>query len=97
MATRKEQILYHLYKQRGVGSIYQAPYETTQDGIGEAIGISRGHVAIEVKKLEDMGLIEHSKKHVYVEGRSYHRRNCYTLNSQGLIAVRYMLETKVVA
>lgn len=97
MITRKEQILLHLYGQKGSGSVFQGHYEETQDGISEAIGISRSHVSIEINKLERMGLVEHSKKHVYVEGRRTNRRNCYRLNGSGLNEVEYMLVHQVVA
>ena len=97
MVTRKEQILLHLYGQKGSVSVFQGYYGETQDGIAEAIGISRSHVSIEINKLERMGLVEHSMKHVYVEGRRPHRRNCYRLNGSGLNEVRYMLENRVVA
>ena len=48
MTTRQEQILIHLYGHLGSGNSYEMPYETTQDGIADAIGISRGQVSIEI-------------------------------------------------
>ena len=57
MATRQEQILIHLYGLRKYGNAYEMPYATTQDGIAEAIGISRGQVSIEIKKLEEKGYV----------------------------------------
>ena len=55
MTTRQEHILIHLYGQIGYGNSYEMPYRTTQDGIAEAVGISRGQVSVEIRRLEDKG------------------------------------------
>ncbi len=53
MTTRQEQVLMHLYRQYGNENEFEMPFETTQDGIAEAIGISRSQVSAEIKKLEE--------------------------------------------
>lgn len=40
------------------------PRDATQDGIAAAIGISRAHVALEMKKLEGKRLVEALRAHV---------------------------------
>lgn len=40
------------------------PADATQDGIAVAIGISRAHVALEMKKLEGKRLVEALRAHV---------------------------------
>ncbi len=92
MATRQEQILIHLYGQLGFGNTYEMPYETTQDGIAEAIGISRSHVAIEIKKLEEKGFVYHLQRHAVASPkRTRAHRMCYRLNALGILTVKDML------
>ena len=95
MATRQEQILIHLYGQLGFGNTYEMPYETTQDGIAEAIGISRSHVAIEIKKLEEKGFVYHLQRHVTASPkRTRAHRMCYRLNSIGVLTVQDLLASE---
>lgn len=54
--TVGERIMLHLSRYRWVSA--SAPYELTQDGIAQAIGRTRAHAAIELKKLIDQGMIE---------------------------------------
>ncbi|MBE6521841.1 MAG: hypothetical protein E7Z62_01745 [Thermoplasmata archaeon] len=92
MTTRQEQILIHLYGQLGIGNTYEMPYKTTQDGIAEAIGISRSHVAVEIKKLEEKGFVYHLQRHVTASPkRAYAQRMCYRLNALGILTVKDML------
>lgn len=63
MTTRQEQIMIHLYRQPWKENGYTMPYQTTQDGIAEAIGISRSQTSIELKRLEDKGLVSYILKH----------------------------------
>lgn len=43
---------------------YDAPFILTQDGMAEALGISRSHVAVEVQHLLEAGKIERRISHV---------------------------------
>ena len=99
MATRQEQILIHLYRQLERGNEYVMPFETTQDGIAEAIGISRGHVSIEIRKLEEKGLVTHVQRHAYREKRrSRAQRMCYKLEALGVLTVKdFLLSAEGVA
>lgn len=54
--TVGERILLHLSRYRWISAA--APYELTQDGIAQAIGRTRAHAAIELKKLLDQGMVE---------------------------------------
>ena len=54
--TVGERILLHLSRYRWVSTA--APFELTQDGIAQAIGRTRAHAAIELKKLIDQGLVD---------------------------------------
>ncbi len=40
------------------------PWEATQDGIAQSIGISRAHVALEMKRLSAQGRIDAFRAHV---------------------------------
>ena len=98
MATRQEQILVHLYRLLKQGNEYEMPYLTTQDGIAEAIGISRGQVSIEMKRLESKGLVTHLQRHAFTDRyRSRAHRMCYRLADPGIIAVKNGLLEKEVA
>ena len=93
MATRQEQVMIHLYGQKYRGNEYVMPYETTQDGIAEAVGISRGQMATVVKMLEDKGLVTHFQRHVYSDKlRRKSRRKCYKLEYIGILTARGLLE-----
>ena len=93
MATRQEQIMIHLYGVTGKENEYEMPYQTTQDGIAEAIGISRGQVSIEMKKLENKGLVTHLQRHAYTDRyRSRAHRMCYKLEALGILTVKGLLE-----
>lgn len=51
-----ERILLHLSRYRWISAA--APYELTQDGIAQAIGRTRAHAAMELRKLLDQGMVE---------------------------------------
>lgn len=85
MTTRQEQIMIHLYRQPWKENGYTMPYQTTQDGIAEAIGISRSQTSIELKRLEDKGLVSYILKHACIDDHeSRARRRCYMLETPGI-------------
>ena len=57
-----ERVLLHLSRHPFTGA--SAPYELTQDGIAQAIGRTRAHAAIEIKKLSGEGLVEQRSEHI---------------------------------
>jgi len=74
------------------------PYQTTQDGIAEAIGISRGQASIEMKRLESKGLVTHLQRHAFTDKyRSRANRMCYRLAFPGILAVQNGLLKKEAA
>ena len=89
MATRQEQIMMHLYRYIGTENKYAMHFATTQDGIAEALGISRGHASIVLKNLERKELVEHELKHPYGgEKSSRFTRRCYKLKTAGILATQ---------
>jgi DNA-binding MarR family transcriptional regulator len=62
--TIGERIIIHLSQFSKAREQYQCPIETTQNGISEAIEISRAHVAIELKRLKSNGDLEEKAAHV---------------------------------
>ncbi len=82
-STTRERILLHL----GTYHIHQdkveVPYELTQQGIADAIGVSRSHLSHEIRAFmaEDEGLIEERIFHVKGLKR---KRKVYFLTSKGL-------------
>jgi tetratricopeptide (TPR) repeat protein/DNA-binding MarR family transcriptional regulator len=59
---------------------FVCPQEMTQDGIASRLGISRAHVALELKRLEKRSQVEYRLAHVV---RAKSRRKVYTLTSAG--------------
>jgi DNA-binding MarR family transcriptional regulator len=93
MTTRQEQVLMHLYRQYGNENEFEMPFETTQDGIAEAIGMGRAHVSIELKRLEEKGLVYHLRRHAYRDGcLNRQLRKCYKLNPTGVRMACKLLE-----
>ena len=78
----RDKILLHLLDFYGYrDSDYYAPYEITQAGIAESVGISRTHVPREVKTLISEGYVEEKK------GRVLGRKKLvkiYTLTYEGM-------------
>lgn len=64
---------------------YMAPFDLTQDGIAEALEISRAHAALLLKRMADRGLTESSL--AYIQGRK-RRRLAYRLTHFGLSVSR---------
>ena len=82
-ATVKERIVLHLNRFPGFGpdEIYNIPFDLTQDGIAEVVGISRAHASLELKKLEDAGKVAFWQAHI--KG-SDSKRKAYYLLSTGI-------------
>ena len=62
--TVGERIVVHLSGFLRHVDAYEVPPEMTQDGIGAALGISRAHVALELKRLKAAGKVEERMAHV---------------------------------
>ena len=62
--TVGERIVVHLSGFLRHADAFEVPLEMTQDGIGSALGISRAHVALELKRLRVAGKVEERMAHV---------------------------------
>ncbi|MCG7844603.1 MAG: tetratricopeptide repeat protein [Methanomassiliicoccales archaeon] len=62
--TVGERIVLHLAQYTKNQNDFDAPFEVSQDGIGEAIRISRAHAAIELKKLKEAGMVAERISHI---------------------------------
>ena len=72
--TVGERILVHLSGFLRHVDAYEVPPDMTQDGIGSALGLSRAHVALELKRLKGKRLVEETRAHVNGNGA---RRKVY--------------------
>ena len=94
--TVSERILYHLSNYVKHEGKFEVPFDVTQDGISQAISISRAHAAIELKKLRASGAIEERLSHVR-KGKA--RRKAYFLTAQGKASaatvVRYVKDNGI--
>ncbi len=94
--TVSERILFHLSNYVKYQDRFEVPFDVTQDGISQAISISRAHAAIELKKLRSAGTIEERLSHIK-KGKS--RRKAYSLTASGkalaATVVQYVKENGV--
>lgn len=88
-ATVGERIVVHLSGFLRHIDAYEVPLEMTQDGIGSALGISRAHVALELKRLRAAGKVEERMAHV---ATARTRRKVYVLTPSGQELARRMRE-----
>lgn len=94
--TVSERILFHLNNYVKYEGRFEVPFDVTQDGISQAISISRAHAAIELKKLRSSGTIEERLSHIR-KGKS--RRKAYSLTvsgkAQAAKVVQYVKESAI--
>src|SRR3989454_11684174 len=78
--TVGERILVHLSGLLRHADLDECPVEMTQDGIANALLLSRAHVALELKRLKSTGKVQERMAHV-ANARS--RRKVYELTPAG--------------
>jgi pentatricopeptide repeat protein len=78
--TIGERIILHLAQYSKFKEDFDAPVDVSQDGIAEALRISRAHAAIELKKLKESALVEERIAHIR---RGNTKRKVYYLNKPG--------------
>ncbi len=78
--TVGERILVHLGSFLRFSDAFECPRETTQEGIARALGISRAHAALELKRLKASAKVEERMAHV---AGARTRRKVYFLTSNG--------------
>src|SRR4030067_1046738 len=62
--TVGERILVHLGSFLRFSDAFECPRDTTQEGISRALGISRAHAALELKRLKASAKVEERMAHV---------------------------------
>jgi ATP/maltotriose-dependent transcriptional regulator MalT/DNA-binding MarR family transcriptional regulator len=87
--TVGERILVHLSGFLRHADAYECPPEMTQDGIADALGISRAHVALELKRLRTTNRVQERMAHV---ANAKVRRKVYALTTAGQEIARKMRE-----
>ena len=85
--TVAERVYAHLraLSLNGLGRMDAWPEATTQDGIAAAVGISRAHASLELKRLEGKGLVE-VLKHRHVKNGNVQRQVYRALDPQYVVA-----------
>jgi tetratricopeptide (TPR) repeat protein len=78
--TIGERIVLHLAQYSKFKDGFDAPLEVSQDGIAEALRISRAHAAIELKKLKEVGDVTEKLAHIR---RGPTKRKVYFLTETG--------------
>jgi len=87
--TVAERIILHLSRFIDYENEFDVPLDISQDGISQALRISRAHAAVEVKKLKESG--ELTEKLAHVKGGKS-RRKSYFLTPAGLLHSRKLSE-----
>lgn len=77
----KEKILVQLYLHRCEPDVGPFPFEVTQKGLSDHLGLRRSHVAVALQELVKDGLVEVVKGHVEGEDR---RQNAYCITPKGV-------------
>lgn len=78
--TIGERIVLHLAQYSKFKESFDAPLEVSQDGIAEALRISRAHAAIELKKLKEVDDVTEKTAHIR---RGPSKRKVYYLTETG--------------
>jgi len=78
--TIREKALLHLSQFMRHLDGPDAPLEISQDGVAAALGITRAHAAIEIKKLKESGEIEEHLRHIR---KGKNKRKVYFLTPAG--------------
>ncbi|UCF08172.1 MAG: hypothetical protein JSW28_00320 [Thermoplasmata archaeon] len=78
--TVKEKILLHLLYYSKYREEFEVPAQITQEGMAEAIGVRRSHIASALKDLKGAEFVEESKARIKGHER---RKNAYFLTHEG--------------
>lgn len=78
--TVAERILLHTSQYQRLRDSFDVPFDLSQDGIAQALVISRAHVAVELKKLKESGEVVERLAHIK-KGRN--KRKVYFLTDAG--------------
>ena len=82
-------ILLHLSSIPRPQEKYVGRRERTQEGIADALGISRGHAAVELKKLERRKMVKVDKAHIPEAKKN---KNVYSLTVLGEMEAKFLKE-----
>ena len=76
--------LLHLKQYNPEKCDFVAPFDLTQDGIADALGITRPHASLVLKKLVQDGFAE--KRLLHIRG-GHRRRHAYVISQTGVKVV----------
>ena len=78
--TVAERILLHISQHQKLKDCYDVPFDVSQDGIAQALLISRAHAAVELKKLKESGEVQERLAHIK---KGKNKRKVYFLTTAG--------------
>ncbi|MDD1748221.1 MAG: hypothetical protein LUQ16_10710 [Methanomassiliicoccales archaeon] len=78
--TVAERIILHLSQQQKFKDSYDVPFDVSQDGIAQALLISRAHAAVELKKLKECSEVNERLAHIK---KGKNKRKVYFLTTTG--------------
>ena len=93
--TQAQRTMVHLYRFRhyDLDAIGDLPFDMTQDGIGEALNISRSYASLILGRMSREGLLR-SNRAMVITGNGRVPRKVYTLSEQGLRACEKVMHEK---
>ena len=91
--TQAERAMMHLYRYRFFNMDVEriAPFELTQDGIGEALGISRSYASLIVGRMDREGLLRMGRSAV-ANDNGRNPRKIYMLSKEGEERCRKLID-----
>jgi tetratricopeptide (TPR) repeat protein len=78
--TVAERIVLHISQHQKFKDCYDVPFDVSQDGIAQALLISRAHAAVELKKLKESGEVQERLAHIK---KGKNKRKVYFLTTIG--------------
>jgi tetratricopeptide (TPR) repeat protein len=78
--TVAERIVLHISQHQKFNDSYDVPFDVSQDGIAQALLISRAHAAVELKKLKESSEVQERLAHIK---KGKNKRKVYFLTSAG--------------
>ena len=78
--TVAERILLHISQHQKLKDCYDVPFDVSQDGIAQALLISRAHAAVELKKLKEANEVQERLAHIR---KGKNKRKVYFLTTAG--------------
>ncbi|MCK4718902.1 MAG: tetratricopeptide repeat protein [Thermoplasmata archaeon] len=93
MSTAVDDVLLALERRASFSDKFAVPFEITQEGLAQKVGIDKSQVSRILKRLEESEMVYSEKRHV---GERKRRMNAYFLTAKGRIELKTMRDEGVI-